>query len=440
MNEPAAVAPLPDVSTGPHDHQRQGILKLAVGAIGIVFGDIGTSPIYAFRETFAGHHPIAPDPLHIHGVLSLIFWSMMIVVTIKYVGVIMRADNKGEGGSLALLALISRKIPERRWTAGIVLLGVFACALFYGDSMITPAISVLSAVEGLQTVEPRFGPFVVPIAVIILVGLFSIQSHGTRRVGTFFGPIMLVYFAAISVFGIMHIAGDPAIVLHTLNPLNALDFFLTDGLARVSRHGLGRAGRDRGRGAVCRHGAFRPQADLAFLARLRDARLDAELHGPGRDDPVAGCGRRGAGGQEPLLPARPRGRATPPHHPRHPRHHHRQPGGHLRRLLGHPAGDPSRLHPAAQDLPHERGGGGADLHSDHQLGADGDGDPARPGFQELVQPRRRLWHRGDRGDVHRRLPAGGGPVLAVEMAGLGRRPAAGALLRRRHGLSRREPS
>jgi KUP system potassium uptake protein len=211
MNKPAPVRRA-DVRTGPHDHPRQGIWKLAVGAIGIVFGDIGTSPIYAFRETFVGHHPIAPDPLHVHGVLSLIFWSMMVVVTIKYVGVIMRADNKGEGGSLALLALISREIPERRWTGGIVLLGVFACALFYGDSMITPAISVLSAVEGLQTVEPRFGPFVVPIAVIILMGLFSIQSHGTRRVGSFFGPIMLLYFATISVFGIMHIAGYPAIV------------------------------------------------------------------------------------------------------------------------------------------------------------------------------------------------------------------------------------
>src|SRR6186997_2237559 len=127
MNDPAA-APLPDVRTGPHDQQRQGITKLAVGAIGIVFGDIGTSPIYAFRETFAGHHPIQPDPLHIHGVLSLIFWSMMIVVTIKYVGIIMRADNDGEGGSLALLALISRKVRERRWTYGITLLGVFACA------------------------------------------------------------------------------------------------------------------------------------------------------------------------------------------------------------------------------------------------------------------------------------------------------------------------
>jgi KUP system potassium uptake protein len=230
VNESSAVVSPPDVRNGPLDHQRQGTLKLAVGAIGIVFGDIGTSPIYAFRETFVGHHPIAPDPLHIHGVLSLIFWSMMIVVTIKYVGVIMRADNKGEGGSLALLALISRETHKRRWTGGIVLLGVFACALFYGDSMITPAISVLSAVEGLQTVAPRFGPFVVPIALVILVGLFSIQSHGTRRVATFFGPIMLVYFAAISVFGIMHVAADPAIVLHTVNPLNALDFFLTDRL------------------------------------------------------------------------------------------------------------------------------------------------------------------------------------------------------------------
>ena len=230
MNDPAAVAPLPDMRPGPHDHQRQGVLKLAVGAIGIVFGDIGTSPIYAFRETFAGHHPISPDPLHIHGVLSLIFWSMMIVVTIKYVVVIMRADNDGEGGSLALLALISREIPERRWTAGIVLLGVFACALFYGDSMITPAISVLSAVEGLQTIEPRFGPFVVPIAIIILAGLFSIQSHGTSRVGSFFGPIMLLYFATISVLGILHIAGDPSIIFQTLNPLNALNFFVADGL------------------------------------------------------------------------------------------------------------------------------------------------------------------------------------------------------------------
>src|ERR1051325_7426619 len=177
-------------------HPRSSLATLAVSAIGIVFGDIGTSPIYAFRETFSGHHELANGTIEILGVLSLIFWSMMIVVTLKYVAVIMRADNKGEGGSLALLALINRKTSEggkrRRWTAGIILLGVFACSLFYGDSMITPAISVLSAVEGLTTVESGFGPYVVPIALAILVGLFAIQAIGTARVGAMFGPIMLV--------------------------------------------------------------------------------------------------------------------------------------------------------------------------------------------------------------------------------------------------------
>ncbi|HEY0165097.1 MAG TPA: KUP/HAK/KT family potassium transporter, partial [Sphingomicrobium sp.] len=154
----------------PHDasqgHAEGSLAKLAVGAIGIVFGDIGTSPIYAFRETFAGHHTLAPDQLHIYGVLSLIFWSMMIIVTTKYLMVIMRADNKGEGGSLALLALINRSQGgQKRWTAGIILLGVFATALFYGDSMITPAVSVLSAVEGLTTWQAGLAPYVIPIAV-----------------------------------------------------------------------------------------------------------------------------------------------------------------------------------------------------------------------------------------------------------------------------------
>src|SRR3954470_24581830 len=186
-------------------HPRSSLATLAVSAVGIVFGDIGTSPIYAFRETFSGHHELANGPVEILGVLSLIFWSMMIVVTLKYVAVIMRADNKGEGGSLALLALINRKSSEggkrRRWTAGIVLLGVFACALFYGDSMITPAISVLSAVEGLTTVQAGLGAYVVPIAIGLLVGLFAIQARGTAKVGALFGPIMIFYFLTISVLG-----------------------------------------------------------------------------------------------------------------------------------------------------------------------------------------------------------------------------------------------
>jgi KUP system potassium uptake protein len=231
-DSPASELPADRPAAQPH-HPQSGIIGLAVGAIGIVFGDIGTSPIYAFRETFHGHHQLDGGDLEILGVLSLIFWSMMIVVAIKYVTVIMRADNKGEGGSLALLALINRKSSEgskrRKWTAGIVLLGVFACALFYGDSMITPAISVLSAVEGLNTVQTGFEPYVVPIAIGILVCLFAIQARGTARVGALFGPIMILYFLTISVLGIIHIADNPMIILHTINPLNAVNFFLADG-------------------------------------------------------------------------------------------------------------------------------------------------------------------------------------------------------------------
>ncbi|HET9399102.1 MAG TPA: potassium transporter Kup [Sphingomicrobium sp.] len=215
-------------------HHAQGSLpKLMVGAIGIVFGDIGTSPIYAFRETFAGHHSLRPDQLHIYGVLSLIFWSMLIIVALKYVTIIMRADNKGEGGSLALLALINRTVTEgekKKWTMGIVLLGVFATALFYGDSMITPAISVLSAVEGLTTVNAGLEAWVIPIAIGILVGLFAIQSRGTAKVGLMFGPIMLVYFVTLAVLGGMQIVKHPDVLFQMLNPLNALKFYIAEPL------------------------------------------------------------------------------------------------------------------------------------------------------------------------------------------------------------------
>jgi KUP system potassium uptake protein len=212
-----------------HGHAQGPLYKLVVGAIGIVYGDIGTSPIYAFRETFAGHHTLIPDRLHIYGVLSLIFWSMMIIVTLKYVTIIMRADNKGEGGSLALLALINRTLSgKKKWTSGVILMGVFATALFYGDSMITPAISVLSAVEGLTTVNAGLGPFVVPIAIGILVGLFAIQARGTTRVGLMFGPVMIFYFVTLAVLGVMHIMNYPAVITAMFNPMNAVHFFTTD--------------------------------------------------------------------------------------------------------------------------------------------------------------------------------------------------------------------
>jgi KUP system potassium uptake protein len=210
-----------------HHHGQGPLYKLAIGAVGIVYGDIGTSPIYAFRETFAGHHTLIPDRLHIYGVLSLIFWSMMVMVTLKYVTVIMRADNKGEGGSLALLALINRSLEGRvKWTGGIVLLGVFATSLFYGDSMITPAISVLSAVEGLTTYQASLEPFVIPLTIGILVGLFMLQSRGTAKVGLLFGPVMIFYFVVLAVLGVTHIVDRPEVLWNTLYPWNAVNFYL----------------------------------------------------------------------------------------------------------------------------------------------------------------------------------------------------------------------
>jgi KUP system potassium uptake protein len=215
------------MSANAGDQPISAKVKLAVGAIGIVFGDIGTSPIYAFRETFVGPHPLAIDDLHIFGVISLIFWSMMLIVSIQYVGILMSADNKGQGGTLALVALLSRKIGQTRYAWLTVMLGVFATALFYGDSMITPAISVLSAVEGLTVVDTRLADLVIPISLVLLVGLFLLQKRGTTRVGALFAPIMLVYFIVLAVLGVMHIAQMPSILM-ALNPWYAVQFFITD--------------------------------------------------------------------------------------------------------------------------------------------------------------------------------------------------------------------
>lgn len=211
-----------EMPTG-HDHDKP-LWRLAVGAIGIVFGDIGTSPLYALKETFVGHHPLPVEPLFIYGVISLVFWTMVMIVTVKYVMFIMRADNNGEGGSMSLLALITRRGGGTGWTASLVMLGVFATALFYGDSIITPAISVLSAVEGLTTVHEGFSGWVLPIATAILVFLFVLQARGTETVGKLFGPIVLVYFATLAGLGIYHIWSRPE-VLSALSPHYAAMFF-----------------------------------------------------------------------------------------------------------------------------------------------------------------------------------------------------------------------
>jgi KUP system potassium uptake protein len=204
---------------------QDGMLKLAVGAIGVVYGDIGTSPLYAIQAIMTGAHPLPIDIQNIYGVISLIFWTMIMVVTLKYVFIVMRCDNNGEGGSLALLALINRTLPQSRGWMWLTVAGLLATALFYADSMLTPAISVISAVEGLDVVSTRFHPFIVPIALVILIGLFVIQSRGTARVGNLFGPVMLVYFAVIAVMGVANIRAHPQVLWEPLNPWYIVIFF-----------------------------------------------------------------------------------------------------------------------------------------------------------------------------------------------------------------------
>lgn len=199
-----------------------------VGAIGVVFGDIGTSPLYALKEAFSGAHPMPADEPHVFGILSLVFWTFILIVTLKYALIVMRADNKGEGGSLALVALASQALADgkNKWlTPVVVALGISAGSLFYGDSMITPAISVLSAVEGLDVALPGLSEFVVPITVAILIVLFMIQRHGTRKVGRAFGPITGLWFLSLAVLGVMNILEAPQI-LKALNPMYAVAFFV----------------------------------------------------------------------------------------------------------------------------------------------------------------------------------------------------------------------
>ena len=203
---------------------------LVIGAIGVVFGDIGTSPLYTLKEAFGPHYGLSPDPANVLGILSLVFWVMFLVVTVKYVSVIMRADNRGEGGILALMAVVQRSLPiASPLTYGIGILGIFGTALFFGDSVITPAISVLSAVEGVKVAAPRLSHYVVPITLAVLLVLFSFQRHGTEKVGKIFGPVMVLWFLTLGALGAVQLAKNPG-VLQALNPWWALQFFLHHGV------------------------------------------------------------------------------------------------------------------------------------------------------------------------------------------------------------------
>ncbi|MEW5942935.1 MAG: potassium transporter Kup [Pseudomonadota bacterium] len=203
----------------------QGLAGIAIAAIGVVYGDIGTSPLYTMKEVFNGPHAVQLSHDNVLGILSLVFWALLIVVSLKYVIFIMRADNRGEGGIMALMALTLRGVPggRNRWL--LMSMGIFGAALFYGDGVITPAISVLSAVEGLEIATPALKPYVIPVTLAVLIGLFMFQRRGTASVGALFGPIMCIWFVTLAGLGILNIAHDPS-VLQALSPLYGLHFFL----------------------------------------------------------------------------------------------------------------------------------------------------------------------------------------------------------------------
>jgi KUP system potassium uptake protein len=216
-------------SHAPHGHGAKGLLGLAVGAIGVVFGDIGTSPLYTLKEAFSPHYGLVANHDTVLGILSLVFWALMIVVTLKYVTIIMRADNEGEGGIMALMALAQRTLPKNSRSAYTVgILGIFGASLFFGDGVITPAITTLSAIEGLGIVAPQLHTWIVPITLAVLVLLFGTQRFGTEQVGKVFGPVMVVWFIALAVIGVMNIGHNPE-VFHALNPWWGMRFFMTHG-------------------------------------------------------------------------------------------------------------------------------------------------------------------------------------------------------------------
>ncbi len=213
-----------------HEATGRRLVALSFLALGVVYGDIGTSPLYAVRECFYGAHPVVLTRMNVFGILSLIFWSLVIVVAVKYHVYVLRFDNRGEGGILALMGLVGLDKARRAAVRGaLIAIGVFGAALLYGDGMITPAISVLSAVEGLEIATPFFKPYVIPITIVILVVLFMFQRRGTRGVGVVFGPVMLVWFTTLAVLGIRGILWEPS-VLFALNPIYAFRFFAANGI------------------------------------------------------------------------------------------------------------------------------------------------------------------------------------------------------------------
>ncbi len=331
---PADEAPAPNSKHAP---AKAGLAALTLGALGVVFGDIGTSPLYAMKETFSPEHGLKADPTAVFGVLSLIFWAITIVVTCKYVLFILRMDNEGEGGVMALISLIRRaRLDTPRATWALVAMGAFGAALFYGDGMITPAISVLSAVEGLEVVAPSMETIVVPATLVILSTLFFVQRFGTGPLGRLFGPIMGAWFGALAIFGLGKVVGDPS-VLKALSPTYGVQFFFDHG---------GEAFLALGSVVLAITGAEALYADMGHFGRGPIRRAWFLLVLPALFLNYLGQGALllsdAEGDRQPVLPPGARVGADPDGGAGHCGDGDRVAGGDLRRLLGHPPGRAAR--------------------------------------------------------------------------------------------------
>ena len=262
------------------EHGKSSLAALTLGAIGVVYGDIGTSVLYAMKEVFGSGH-VAFTPENIYGILSIFFWTLTVIVSLKYVMLVLRADNNGEGGLVAMLALASMSVKDKPALRNkMLLVGIFGTCLFYGDGVITPAISVLSAVEGLEVVSPAFKKYVIPLTLIILFGLFAVQKRGTGGIGKFFGPITVVWFAAIAALGVYHIASHPEI-LWAISPHYAVKFIVERARSHLLDFGCSGAVCHRWRSALCGHGALRQKTHPLGVVLDRHAIVHLNYFGQG---------------------------------------------------------------------------------------------------------------------------------------------------------------
>ena len=386
------MAAVNDLEGGDHPAAPPHFWKLALGSVGVVYGDIGTSPLYALREAL---HQASRDGIlgesEVIGIVSLLLWTLILIVTLKYVVLMLRADNRGEGGTLSLLALAQRAVGRR--TPLLLGFGIAGAALFYGDAAITPAISVLSAVEGLKLVTPVLEPYVLPITLAILFALFWVQSRGTERVSAYFGPITLVWFIILAALGLLH-AFDRPVIFRAIDPSMAVQVLRRAWLRVVWRDGIGVPGGHWGRGSLCRHGPFWPWADPPGLVRRGLSRTRAELLRARQP-----CAGSPGGGGELVLPPRSRLGTASAGSDGNRRDGDREPGRDHRSLFAHPAGGAAWSPSSVRDPAYVGVACRTDLHAARQLAAPGRGVHAGAALRQFSEAGECLRHRRHRRDA-----------------------------------------